>query len=163
MSFTGKALAKAESSNNRLLYVTAPLTEDVHISGVPKVSITLSSSKSAANLSVWLVSLPWQEGEDLKITDNLITRNWADPKNHKSLTKEENLIPGQFYTVNFDLQPDDQIIEKGQQIGLMIFSSDPEFTLHPEPGTELNIQLNKTSLTLPVVGGKTALKKATSN
>ena len=160
VSHTGKALALAESSNNRLLYVTAPLTSDVHISGVPKVSITLSSSKSAANLSVWLVSLPWEEGKDLKITDNLITRNWADPKNYKSLTDEEDLVPGKFYTVNFDLQPDDQIIKKGQQIGFMIFSSDPEFTLHPEAGTELSIQLDKTTLTLPVVGGKTALKSA---
>lgn len=163
VNFTGKDLANAENSNNRLLYVTAPLTEDLHISGVPKVSITLSSSKPAANLSVWLVSLPWQEGEGLRITDNIITRSWADPKNYKSLTDEEDLASGKFYTVNFDLQPDDQIIKKGQQIGLMIFSSDQEFTLHPEPGTELSIQLDKTSLTLPVVGGKTTLKTATGN
>ena len=162
VSFKGKDLAKSESSNNRLLYVTAPLKEDLHISGVAKVSITLSSSKKAANLSVWLVSLPWKEGKDVKITDNLITRDWADPKNYKSLTNEENLKPGKFYTVNFDLQPDDQIIKKGQQIGFMIFSSDPEFTLHPKAGTELNIKLNKTTLTLPVVGGKSAYIKATN-
>ena len=42
----------------------------------------------------------------------------------------------------------------GQQIGLMIFGSDREFTLWPEPGTELTIDLGGTSLTLPVVGGK---------
>ncbi|GGI58386.1 Xaa-Pro dipeptidyl-peptidase [Winogradskyella haliclonae] len=157
VSFSWKDLAKAETSQNRLLYVTNPLKEDLHISGVPKVSMTLSSSKKAANLSVYLVSLPLEEG---KITDNLITRSWADPKNHKSLTDEENLKPGKFYTVNFDLQPDDQIIKKGQQIGLMIFSSDPEFTLHPKAGTELSIKLDKTSITLPVVGGQTAYKKA---
>jgi hypothetical protein len=29
----------------------------------------------------------------------------------------------------FDLQPDDQVIEAGQRIGLMIFSSDRDFTL----------------------------------
>ena len=108
------------------------------------------------------MSLPWKEGKDVKITDNLITRDWADPKNYKSLTNEENLKPGKFYTVNFDLQPDDQIIKKGQQIGFMIFSSDPEFTLHPKAGTELNIKLNKTTLTLPVVGGKSAYIKATN-
>ena len=42
----------------------------------------------------------------------------------------------------------------------MIFSSDPEFTLHPKAGTELSIKLNKTTLSLPVVGGKSAYKKA---
>ena len=143
-----------------MLYKTIILKEDLHISGVAKASITLASNKPAANLSVWLVSLPWQDGKEFKITDNIITRGWADPKNHKSLTDEEDLVPGQFYTVNFELQPDDQIIKAGQQIGFMIFSSDKEYTLHPEAGTELTIQLHKTSLTLPIVGGKEAFIKA---
>ncbi|WP_405570838.1 Xaa-Pro dipeptidyl-peptidase [Winogradskyella sp. Asnod2-B02-A] len=159
-TISGSELAKIAYSKNRLLYVTPKLKNDIHISGVPKVSITLSSNKSAANLSVWLVSLPWQEGE--KITSNIITRGWADPKNYKSLTEEEDLKPGEFYTVNFDLQPDDQIIKAGQQIGFMIFSSDKEFTLHPKAGTKLTIKLDKTLLTLPVVGGKEAFTKATN-
>ena len=49
--------------------------------------------------------------------------------------------------------PDDQIIKNGKKIGLMIFSSDKEYTLHPYPGTELTVDLDGTSLTLPVVGG----------
>ena len=159
-AISGSELAKVAYSKNRLLYVTPKLKNDLHISGVTKVSITLSSDKPAANLSVWLVSLPWQVGE--KITDNIITRGWADPKNHKSLTKEEDLKPGEFYTVNLDLQPDDQIIKAGQQIGLMIFSSDKEFTLHPKAGTKLTIKLDKTTLALPVVGGKEAFTKATN-
>jgi X-Pro dipeptidyl-peptidase len=56
--------------------------------------------------------------------------------------------------------PDDQIIPKGQQIGLMIFSSDKEFTLWPDPGTELTIDLDNTSLSLPIVGGSEAIKTA---
>jgi len=160
VSFSWRDLASTEKSPNRLLYVTSTLKEDLHISGVPKVSVTLSSSKSAANLSVYLVSLPIKKGG--KITDNLITRSWADPKNYKSLRKEEPLKSGKFYTVNFELQPDDQIIKKGQQIGLMIFSSDPEFTLHPKPGTELKVKLDRTSISLPVVGGKDAFEKATN-
>ncbi|WP_179335534.1 Xaa-Pro dipeptidyl-peptidase [Winogradskyella costae] len=160
-SISGSELAQATNSKNRLLYVTPKLKEDLHISGIPQVTITLASSKPAANLSVWLVSLPWQEGKDVKITDNIITRGWADPKNHKSLTKEENLVIGKDYTITFDLQPDDQIIKAGQQIGLMIFSSDKEFTLHPKPGTELMIHLGSTKLTLPIVGGKGAFTKAT--
>lgn len=160
VSFSGKDLAKSETSNNRLLYVTPILKEDVHLSGLAKMSITLASDKPAVNLSVWLVSLPWQDGKEFRITDNIITRGWADPKNYKSLTEEEDLKPGKFYTVNFDLQPDDQIIKAGQQIGLLIFSSDQEFTLHPKAGTKLTVELNKTTLTLPVVGGKMALEKA---
>jgi X-Pro dipeptidyl-peptidase len=62
--------------------------------------------------------------------------------------------------MTFDLQPDDQIIKKGQQIGLMLFSSDSEYTLLPKPGTELTIDLEGTKLMLPIVGGESAFKKS---
>lgn len=159
-SFSGNALAQAEMTNHRLLYLTPTLSEDVHISGTPKVSVKLASSKAAANLSVWLVSLPWNKGRRTKITDNIITRGWADPQNYKSIRKGEPLKEGTFYQVTFDLMPDDQVIKKGQQIGLMIFSSDKDFTLHPDPGTELTIDLDATTLSLPIVGGINAYKKA---
>ncbi len=160
-SFSGAVLAQAEWTNHRLIYVTPKLTEAVHLSGSPRITIKLSSSKPAANLSVWLVSLPWTEGKKAKITDNIITRGWADPQNHRSLTESEPLIPGQFYEMTFNLQPDDQIIPIGQQIGLMIFSSDRDFTLWPTPGTKLTIDLDATSIELPVVGGVEAFTKAT--
>jgi X-Pro dipeptidyl-peptidase len=104
--------------------------------------------------------LPWETGRRAKITDNIITRGWADPQNHESISKSEPLKPGKFYDVTFTLQPDDQVIPAGQQIGLLIFSSDREFTLWPEPGTELTVDLKGTSLQLPVVGGEMMLKQA---
>ena len=159
VSFSGKDLAKAEKSENRLLYVTPVLKEAVHLSGVAKVTVKLASSKPAANFSVWLVALPWSEGTGVKLMDNVITRGWADPQNSKSLTKSAPLTPGKFYDLKFDLQPDDQIIPAGKQIALMIFSSDKEFTLWPKAGTEITIDLNGSNLTLPIVGGAVALEK----
>jgi X-Pro dipeptidyl-peptidase len=157
-SFSGATLAQAEWTNHRLLYATPELAEAVHISGIPRITLRLASSKPAANLSVWLVSLPWTEGRTPR--GGLITRGWADPQNHSSLTHGEPLVPGRLYEVGFDLQPDDQIIPAGQRIGLMIFSSDREFTLWPSPGTELTIDLDSTALELPVVGGAPALQRA---
>ncbi len=72
----------------------------------------------------------------------------------------EPLVPGQFYDLTFNLQPDDEVISAGQRIGLMIFSSDRDFTLWPEPGTELSIDLDATSIELPVVGGAASLQRA---
>lgn len=162
-SFSGSNLAQAEYSNHRLLYLTDILKEDIHISGIPSINIKMASSKPAANLSVWLVSLPWNKDTRIKkakITDNIITRGWADPQNYKSLTESESLKPGKFYKLSFTLQPDDQIIKAGQQIGLMIFSTDREFTLWPDPGTELSIDLDETKLRLPIVGGKKAFENS---
>ena len=159
-SFDGSALAEAEYTNHRLIYLTPELAEDIHLSGLSEITIRVAASKPAVNLSVWLVSLPWQEGRRSKITDNIITRGWADPQNQSSVYESEALVPGEYYTLTFELQPDDQIIAEGQQIGLMIFSSDREYTLWPEPGTELTVDLDATSITLPVVGGEASINNA---
>jgi X-Pro dipeptidyl-peptidase len=153
----GATLAAAPASPSRLLYATPELARPVHISGVPRVTVRVAANRSAANLSVWLVALPWTDGA--AITDNVITRGWADPQNHASLTDGEPLEPGRFYDVTFDLQPDDQVIPAGSRVGLMIFSSDRDFTLWPDPGTELTIDLDGTSIQLPIVGGAEALSR----
>lgn len=161
VSFSGKDLATAKQSDNRLLYVSPVLKQDLHLSGMANISVKLALSKPAANFSVWLVALPWSSAEKVKITDNIITRGWADPQNYKSISKGVPLKPGKFYNLKFDLQPDDQIIPAGKQIGVMLFSSDKEFTLWPKAGTEITIDLNGTSITLPIVGGQVAYEKAT--
>jgi X-Pro dipeptidyl-peptidase len=159
-SFSATSLAQSSSSNHRLLYVSDILKEDLHISGLASITVKAASSKPAVNLSVYLVSLPWNKNKGAKITENIITRGWADLQNNSSLSKSSPLIPGKFYKMTFDFQPDDQIIKKGQQIGLMLFSSDSEYTLLPKPGTELTIDLKETMITLPIVGGENAFKKA---
>ena len=159
-SFSGEALARAHTTEHRLLYVTPTLTSPLHISGHVAVRVRLSSDRPAANLSVWLVSLPWNDKPDAPLTDNIITRGWADPQNHSELSASKPLESGRFYDLQFELQPDDQVIAAGQQLGLMVFSSDRDFTLHPEPGTELAIDLDATQLRLPIVGGAAAYERA---
>lgn len=167
VTFSGAVLAQAVDSPNRLIYATPVLSDAVHLSGTATIRIRVALNAQAGNLSVWLVALPWTENANS--TSAMITRGWADPQNYKSLTKGgdyhamdrgEFLQPGQFVDLTFDLQPDDQIIPAGKRIGLMIFSSDRDFTLWPKPGTELTVDLGKTEITLPVVGGKKALERA---
>jgi len=158
--FDGATLAQTEWTTHRLMYVSPILTKAVHLSGTTSITVKMAYSKPAANLSVWIVSLPWNKSRNAKIYDNIITRGWADLQNYKSLRESEPLVPGQFYEMTFNLEPDDQIIPAGQQIGLMIFSSDKDFTLWPEPGTELTLDLDATSITMPVVGGAEALMGA---
>jgi X-Pro dipeptidyl-peptidase len=173
VEFSGAVLAKLETTQtgqaaNRLVYTTPELVAPVHMSGYSKITLRLASSKKAANVSVWLVQLPWADGPIGPA--NLITRGWADPQNHASLTeggdyhskaRGEPLVPARFYDMTFSLEPDDQIIPAGKRIGLMILASDRDFTLWPQPGTELTIDLDGTTLQIPVVGGPAAYKTAT--
>ena len=166
-------LAGATMSPSRLIYATPVLTDTVHLSGTATITIRLASSKAAANLTVALVTLPYS-GANVGNGGHagLLTRGWADPQNHESLKKGGNydskkpgkpLEPGKFVDLTFDLQPDDQIVPPGKRIGLVIMSSDKEHTLAPAPGTVLTVDINRTSIALPVVGGRAAYAKAAGN
>jgi X-Pro dipeptidyl-peptidase len=157
---TGTDLAQAETSVHRLLFATEELAEAVHLSGTAELTVRLSASAPRVNLSAWLVQLPWEAPEPRQPNFNIITRGWADPTNARSLTATELLTPGEFRTVTFTLQPDDQIIPAGKRIALVLFSSDAEFTLWPAAGTEVTFDLGGIALTLPVVGGEAALHRA---
>lgn len=159
LSFTDNArkdyldLLEDKNAKHRLLFTTEPLGSDLRISGTTTVKLRLAASKSAANLSVYLVALPITEGKEVPIYDHLITRGWADPQNHSSLETSSALVPGTFYELNFALNPDDQVIPKGKRLGLLVFSSDKEFTIQPKAGTVLTVDLNGSSITIPMVGG----------
>ena len=174
VAFSGSANAAAGQSAHRLLYATSTLTDTVHISGIPRVTLRIASSKPAANLSVWLVMLPYDSAVNSNAggRTGLIARGWADIQNYKSLTKGGNfetkapgepLVPGKFYDLTFDLQPDDEFIPAGKRLAVMIMSSDREFTLWPQAGTELTVDLAHSSFSIPIVGGKTAIAKAGGN
>jgi X-Pro dipeptidyl-peptidase len=154
-----KDLAKALPSENRLLYALPKLTAPLHLSGKVRVTLRLAADRPACNLSVYLVSLPWTDAK--RATDDLVTRGWADPQNHKS-QQGEPLVPGTFVDVTFELQPDDQILAAGEQLALMVFATDREFTLLPPGGTKMTLDLAGTKFELPIVGGAEALAKATA-
>jgi X-Pro dipeptidyl-peptidase len=77
------------------------------------VKLRIASSRPAANLTVWLVMLPYdstRRGSESHA--GLVSRGWADIQNYKSLTKGGNydskvpgepLVPGKFYDLTFDL------------------------------------------------------------
>jgi X-Pro dipeptidyl-peptidase len=167
VAFSSVALAQSADSPNRLVYATPELKAPLHLSGTARITIRVASSVPAANLSVYLVQLPWPS--DAGGITNLITRGWADPQNAKVLTRGGDyqsmtpgtpLVPGQFVNLTFDLQPDDQIIPVGKRIGLMILSSDREFTIWPKAGTKLTIDLDYTKIVLPICGGTQTFMKS---
>lgn len=170
VSVSGSANAAMPRSPHRLMYATAPLGDTIRVSGTTRVTLRVAASKPAANLSVWLVTLPY---DTLPIGSQgylgVVTRGWADPQNHRALTQGgdfsskqpgEPLVPGRFYDVIFDLEPDHQVIPPGKRLALMVMSSDREFTLWPSPGTRLMLDVARSSVTIPVVGGREALARA---
>ncbi|HEY8373988.1 MAG TPA: Xaa-Pro dipeptidyl-peptidase [Pseudonocardiaceae bacterium] len=147
-------LASAPSSENRLAYLTGPARTEVRISGTVRVLTRMSFDRPAANVTALLVD----RAPDGSV--HVITRGWVDPQNRRAIDRTQAIRPGQWYRIEVELQPDDYLVRPGHQLGMVLLSSDHDFTLRPGPGTELSVDLNHTQLVLPVVGGPGALLDA---
>jgi X-Pro dipeptidyl-peptidase len=152
---TAAALMNAPAEDSRLIYQTNVLREPVRISGTPRVSLHASFSKPKANLTAILVSLP-ETGNG-----TILTRGWIDPENRTSDWTTEAVTPGVFYRLRFDLQPKDVVVPAGRRLGLMVISSDREFTVRPAPGTQVTLDVPGSNVSIPLVGGAGALAAAT--
>jgi X-Pro dipeptidyl-peptidase len=62
------------------------------------------------------------------------------------------------YAFHWDLQPDDYYIwQPGHRIGLVVVSTDHDYTIRPDPGTELTLDPSASDIRVPIVGGAAAL------
>jgi X-Pro dipeptidyl-peptidase len=64
---------------------------------------------------------------------------------------------GRDYDFRWDLQPDDYVWHAGHRIGLVVVSTDHDYTIRPRPGTELTLDPGASEIRLPIVGGAAAL------
>ena len=129
-----------ETKDDRLFFISEPLKGERLFTGTPKVKIRLAvKNRSAANLTIAVV----------QITKNgkrkIVTQGWADPQNAKNLSRGEKLVPGKFYDLSFDLEPKQMKLEKDSQIGILVASTDYDYTLRPNPGTILQVEVGEGS------------------
>jgi X-Pro dipeptidyl-peptidase len=143
------------SHPNRLVYRSPSLPHDVRISGTPRVSLQMSiENRKAANLTAVLVDYGPEGGD---VAPLMVTRGWLDPQNRESLSRSEPIQRHREYRLQWDLQPDDYVFRAGHRIGLVVVSTDFDYTLRPLPGTELRLDPEESEVSLPVVGGPSAL------
>ena len=148
-------------TSGRLIYQSNILNNDVRISGTPSVNLRMAFSKPKANLSAALISYPGLGGTGTAGNGTILTRGWLDPENRTSDYVSDPITPGTFYNLHFDMQAKDAIVPAGRRLALMVFSSDNQYTIRPAAGTQLTLDLAGSSITIPVVGGRSALAAAT--
>lgn len=126
------------SSSRRFSVVSDKLKEDVLLSGTPHVSLELSvRNRSAANLSVAIVEY------GLFNTAKIITRGWADPQNYADIEHGEKLNNEKFYIVRFNIEPKQYTFSKGKRVGIIVTSTDYNYTLRPSTGTILDLKTGR--------------------
>ncbi|MEU6743943.1 Xaa-Pro dipeptidyl-peptidase [Streptosporangium sandarakinum] len=87
----------------------------------------------------------------------IITRGWLDVRNRHSAARTEPLREGRFYDFDLNLQPNDYIVKAGHRIGVVLISTDHDFTLRLPAGTVVSVDPGASSVRLPLVGGRSAL------
>ena len=90
----------------------------------------------------------------------ILTRGWIDPVNRRSDWADSPIRPDRSYPMAVDMQPKDSVVPAGNRLALMVLSSDRDFTIRPAAGTRMTLDLARSSLALPVVGGAAALAGA---
>jgi len=151
---TVEQLTDAVSSDNRLSYATTAATTPLRISGAPRIRLLVAFDRPAANVTAVLVD----RGPDGR--NAIVSRGWTDPQNRNGADVTEPVHIGQFYSLGVRFEPKDYVLPAGHRYGLVLLSSDHDYTLRPKPGTGLSVDLVGTELSLPVVGGMPALLRA---
>ncbi|OLT48607.1 Xaa-Pro dipeptidyl-peptidase [Saccharomonospora sp. CUA-673] len=145
-------LVDADASPHRLRYATEPAADAVRLSGTPSVDLRVAFDRPAANVTGVLVDRA-PDG-----TAHVITRGHADPQNRHDRAETTPIRPGKDYRLSFDLQPQDYILQAGHRLEFVALSSDHDFTLRPEPGAGIAMNVKHSSVTVPVVGGAEAVR-----
>ncbi|GLY19576.1 Xaa-Pro dipeptidyl-peptidase [Kineosporia sp. NBRC 101677] len=137
----------AKANPNRLVYRSRKLTGATRISGTPQVRLKLSvDNRRDANVTALLVD--YAPSGKAKI----VSRGWTDPQNRTSTRASKPLVKGRFYDLKFGLQPQDYVFAARHRIGLVVISTDFEYTLRPKSGTKISVKPAASRINLPVVG-----------
>ena len=143
-----------EARPDRLVYRSPELGRDLRLSGTPLVKLRMSiDNRNAANLTAVLVDYGAEGSADAPV---MVTRGWLDPQNRSSISRSRPIRQGRSYRFRWDLQPDDYVFEAGHRIGLVVVSTDHDYTIRPAPGTRLTLYPADSRISLPVVGGAAA-------
>ncbi|WP_019853515.1 Xaa-Pro dipeptidyl-peptidase [Actinopolyspora mortivallis] len=141
-------LARARRSPHRLSYFTDGVPRPVRISGTVRARLALSFDSPAANVTAMLVD----RAPDGSVEP--ITRGWTDPQNRRSRQRTVPVEPGERYRITVEMMPDDYVLPRGHELGLVVLSSDHDHTLRPSAGTELNLDLARSRVVVPAVAGR---------
>ncbi len=122
-----------EERNDILVYTSAPLTDDMEVTGPVSVTFWAASTAKDTDFTAKLTDV-FPSGLSMNIADNIIRARYRE-----GLTKQKLIQPGEVYEYTIDLYSISNVFKKGHRIRLDISSSNfPRFDRNPNTGTVIS-------------------------
>ncbi len=103
---------------DRASFASAAFESAVHLAGTPRLQLRVASSLPTGQLAVTLEDVV-PEGDPV-----LVSRGFIDLRHRDSLDSGKDLTPGTFYDVQWDLHPNDHVVQAGHQLVLRVAAND---------------------------------------
>ncbi|WJV45106.1 Xaa-Pro dipeptidyl-peptidase [Streptomyces flavofungini] len=173
--FTTRPLARdlRISGSSQVKVTVTPTTRTAHLSAV-LVDVGPGTIRDYAHDDEGINTLPerscWgastagdsscfknTEARTADVDYTIFSRGWADLGNHSSDQQGEPLTPGKPYTITLDLAASDHVVPKGHRLALIVGGTDRNLITAPADTPTLTVDLARTALRVPLVGGVKAL------
>ena len=163
-------------TGNRLIFKTNKFEKDIYLQGCPHLKLKVASNQDKGMLSFMLVDFgnikrlgevpstlalkaldagfQWKEDDlkEFKLTAptpwKMITKGHINLQNRENNWKNSEVKANQFYDIDLDLQPMFYHLVKGNQLGLVIYSTDMEMTVRGNENLSYSVQLENCQLDL---------------
>lgn len=129
---------------DRLVFLSNQLTSQVRESGTVKITLRVKVDRKTAGLQARVVDY---NGNSAYI----VSRTIADLGHHKSWKVKEDLVPGQWYDLTWEINADDRIFAKGHNLGVVITAEKANPLIGYEPVTA-TVDTRNSWITLPLAG-----------
>lgn len=125
--------------NDVVVFMTAPLEEDVEVIGPIRVKLWASSSAVDTDFTAKLIDV-YPSSSDFPAGFDLITGDGIIRARYRESDKEEKFMtPGEIYPFEIKLDPCSNVFKKGHRIRVDISSSNfPRFDVNPNTGEPAN-------------------------
>ncbi|WP_338678205.1 CocE/NonD family hydrolase C-terminal non-catalytic domain-containing protein [Streptomyces sp. SCSIO 30461] len=70
----------------------------------------------------------------------MVSRGWVDIRNRRSLIRQSEVVEGREYRLHWVMQPQDYVFKKGHRLGVVLISTDHDYTLRYPAGTQLSVR-----------------------
>ncbi|WP_290033451.1 Xaa-Pro dipeptidyl-peptidase [Ligilactobacillus cholophilus] len=163
-------------TGNHLIFKTNKFEKDIYLQGCPHLKLKVASNQDKGMLSFMLVDFgnikrlgevpstlalkaldagfQWKEDDlkEFKLTAptpwKMITKGHINLQNRENNWKNSEVKANQFYDIDLDLQPMFYHLVKGNQLGLVIYSTDMEMTVRGNENLSYSVQLENCQLDL---------------